>query len=190
MLILPKQESIIITPPKTGSNTLHLEGIPGAIWVYGFAGHDTSSITQHTTLIPNAMYADFKVYLTVRNPYQRAYSLYKHQVKYQHYKGTFHDWIIHCLKWPDNFFFQPCAWFADNTFHLIAGKRIRCQVTNFLKLESLQSQLEEKIGLTFDHELVRRHPNGEDKASFTDLEKHLIGRWAKDDFGRYQYPRM
>lgn len=188
MLILQNQKLIIITPPKTGSNTLHIEQIPGSIWVYGYAGHDTTAITQHCTLIPGAMFDDYPIWMVVRDPYQRAYSLYKHQVAYNKFKGTFQEWIISRLPRPDNFFFQPCSWFADNTYRLHAGACKKVRVIGHLKLETLESDLK-KMGIVLDHPLPHRHKTGEPKGMFTNLEIQLINRWAKEDFSRFEYQK-
>lgn len=81
MIALPRENLVIVTPPKCASTTLHValcQQVDGAIWIEGPLPHapgDASSVHQHCVTVPG--YFDrCRVAMTWRNPYERAVSLY------------------------------------------------------------------------------------------------------------------
>lgn len=84
MIILPSLKTIIITPPKTGSTSLHKGLCAGgeAIWVNGFAPHGRCVDHHVVGYAPG-----YKLLITVRHPLDRLVSLYLHQCRYDASQG-------------------------------------------------------------------------------------------------------
>lgn len=72
MIILPRLQTVVLCPPKNGSTTLHRD-LTRPPW----DGTDLWPNDHHSMAVP-AEYVDFQIVGAVRDPYERAMSLYWH----------------------------------------------------------------------------------------------------------------
>lgn len=109
MIILPEHKLVLITPPKTGSTSLH-EFFRNGIFCIGPQGNqlwaanrDHPVYDKHIFCVPYH-YREYDVFVVIRNPRDRLLSLYKHYYRWREMVtfGTFlklqldwfYDWGI------------------------------------------------------------------------------------------------
>ena len=137
MIVLHNHNALIITPPKTGSTSLHstlcefnigfrLDGPQG----------DNGEIDKHTSHVA-FNYKDFSKFVVTREPSRRFLSLYEH---YRRYKEdvSFDEYI---KLWSN----RELEWFYMWNLHrYVEGfESYKC-----LRLEYLESDLLDKIGIS------------------------------------------
>lgn len=94
MIINTAKRWIVITPSKTGSTTLNR-----LLLSRQFGGELHIERWHHNITVPEWA-ADFTVYLSIRNPFARASSLYRHQWRDSYTSepiAPFCEFIEHCL---------------------------------------------------------------------------------------------
>lgn len=189
MIILEKPKAVLLTPPRTGSTTLH-EHLPHKKVVYGPPGPNTKYVNHHCTYIPPS-FIGYEKYIVVRNPYARAISIYKHCMQVgvgtQH---TFDQWCAAYLR-EENFFFRPCSWYEDQLCQILGGGAIVPEpVDGFIQLERLHGDLWDKL-----HVMVRLDKREnvillDREINYTRATAAVINEWADEDFKRYGYARI
>lgn len=78
MVIIEEKKTVIVTPPKCASVTLHTLGKAEV----GFPND------QKTSAVIPAEYTDWRKLLVTRNPYARLVSLYAHRARDNAYRGS------------------------------------------------------------------------------------------------------
>jgi hypothetical protein len=109
MLIIDKIETILITPPKTGSVSAHWRWAKddvGAFWVYG--KQPNGRIGSHVNF-KIAEY-QYRTAALIRDPYERALSFRKHLKDYRQVEQTI-DELIDDLLSGDDWFSEPLSMF-------------------------------------------------------------------------------
>ncbi len=78
MIVCERQKLVIITPPKTGSTSLHRHLIAaGCLPVY--SPDPSGKVSKHGVVVPlEYVSMEFRVAVVVRNPYDRLVSQYAH----------------------------------------------------------------------------------------------------------------
>ena len=151
MILLEKCRTLIITPPKCGTHSLHLALCRepyGGVTVIG-PSMGGGRIDRHVTTIPCEA-DDFTIVAVVRNSYDRLVSLWHHLVRFDamHGRGTmaFYIFAAHVGRRDSNTIAGDPMYGWNLTDHL-AGMPDR---TKFVKLESLREDLA-ALGIAIDH---------------------------------------
>lgn len=121
MIILHDAKTLIITPNKCASTSLHMYfcNKPDTIWMNGPVG-ETWTMSQHTTMIPSN-FSSYRKVLIVRNPWERLVSLWNHQRKYgwpivdirlNNFRAFVHEISYGHNK--DHWFLKPQVWYLEN----------------------------------------------------------------------------
>lgn len=143
MIVLERQELVILTPPHTASGNLHR-----ALCTPDFGGHwaigptpDGRGYDHHVTQLAEG-WRDFRVALVVRHPLDRLIGLYEHHCHLSEESGwdVIPWWLFVAQvleKHPD------LSWFYRTTISELIGHR---QPDYVLRFESLATDLEPLLG--------------------------------------------
>jgi len=191
MIINHARRWVIITPPKTGSTTLR------TLLVDESAGRDTCCFTghQHDATLPRDCQS-YGVFATVRNPYDRAVSLWWHRLwDIRHEQGTVgagcsgpsvaalaceHPFseFVGWMATAEAFFAWPCT----RWLRFVPAYRV-------LRLESLGADLRRwrllPTGRPIPHE--NRTGHGPVHAYYTPEIRDVIRASHRDDFEAFGY---
>ncbi len=167
MIINERQRWLVITPPKTGSTTLwHLLASPE------FGGHRVGH-DPHDATIPEGC-EGHRVFMSVRDPFARAASLYRMQMTAESFSGYVERALlgrqVSRLQWA-----TLCDWH-------------RGHVTP-IRLENLASDLGQ-LGPSGPHEIPHENRGPDPWAVAYEREPDawpLVARWARPDCDRFDY---
>jgi len=188
MIVLEKYQTLIITPPKCATHSLHL-GLCrepyGGVTVIG-PSMGGGRVDRHTTAIPCEA-DDFSIVAVVRNPYDRLVSLWHHLVRFDamHGRGTmaFYMFAAHVgRRDPNTVAGDPM--YGWNLYNHLAGVPKR---TKYVRLESLREDLA-ALGIALDklpHELASQRRPWQDY--YDDGLLATVELWAKPDCERFGY---
>jgi hypothetical protein len=143
MILLIDQRIVIVTPPKTASDTLH-RVLCAPPW-YGVAvvGPHHGVIDKHYPHVPNEAFG-FRVLLAVRHPLDRLVSLWHHRCRLAAYFGeateTFECFARNVAAG------QSGCWLWQTTIDELIGPQ---RIDGLLRAESLTADLT-AAGLTVD----------------------------------------
>ena len=184
MILIPKLNLVILTPGKTASSSLRLEMSKrkyGAILLHGPQG-EGADYNRHTPHIPESLpegMKDPKVAVIVRNPYDRAVSLWKHYRRYTDREISFAEFVDSILTAADSWWF-----FRFTISQTLEGTRF----DHVLKFESLLDDLN-RMGVK-----IKRLPSknlahdGTPYVAFYDADTQAkVRSWAADDFRLFGY---
>ncbi len=119
MMVSPDFNTVIITPMKCGSTTIQELLIPRG-WIYVMGPHpwDADDIEKHTHVLPwRCRHQNAKRLLMVRDPLQRAVSLYRHRCLYWR-PISIEQWLARHLMEPINAPIADLYPRADALIHL------------------------------------------------------------------------
>lgn len=170
-----------ISIPKTGSWSIR-------DWLCkNYGGRKMLDWGEHSHCVP-AIYSSYTVFTTVRNPYDRCYSFYKHLI----FKGTFKGTLLEFLKYLSARR-EEVAWVGVKLFATQSQYVERAGVTHVVKLENL----DELLALPFvDKEVMPWHLNkGVDVGlSYIDYygekEDRALQEYCCEDFDNFKYDRI
>lgn len=112
MLIIDRISTIVMSPPKCGSTSIHYRWSRddvGGFWVLG--PQPDGSIGKHTFInIPEYPYKRVSL---IREPYDRTLSLWKHKNDFDNVRFDLDDFIDHLLA-SDHWFLKPQITFMSN----------------------------------------------------------------------------
>lgn len=170
MIILSQQRLVLTTPPKTGSTTVHATLCAvGGIYVIG--PQADGRVDKHTIDVPLQAHS-YGQYILVRDPYDRAKSLYSHYCIYNHAPMPLDDWI-------DTVLLAGVEPFNQSISEYLSESPIDY---NYWKLEFLASALRQ-----FEIDANITWLNSGLGAPLTDDQRKRIEPWAKDDEKRFDY---
>lgn len=206
MIVSHELKYVFIAAQKTGSSTLKV------LLEESFKGEYLAP--HHSTVIPKEC-RSYYVFSSVRNPYDRMKSIFKHARRDRH----------HGLHWPAQVlsFSGFCRWHANlsmlpelkhqdveytywtDAFNLdrFKGREpcqadflSECQPDAVLKLESIKEDFEKLPFAGFSAsrptEVKNRDPDGRNAISVTGMSvsaERAVYKWAKKDFDSYGYRR-
>lgn len=184
MILLPRLNLVIITPGKTASTALRAElkqQQHGAILLHGpqGGGADYHKHTPHVPLaLPEGMRSP-QVAVTVRNPFDRAVSLWKHYCRYGDRKVSFRQFVEQVLTNHGSW------WFFRFT---IADTLEGSHFDHIIRVESLLSDLQ-GLGINIKHLPVRHsHDTAEPYRRYYDQAvRDRVRQWAQEDFQLFGY---
>lgn len=178
MIVLPKQELVIVTPPKTGSSSAHAVLCTpefGGIYVEGPLPGDPIAIECHTFVVPRR-YCNYRLAVLTRNPYARAKSLYAHARRYY---GECRDL---CSFVPDVLLAQRDIWWhwPVSVFARMASRFSGQSSIEVVRLESVRDDLG-RLGIELA-DFPRQHVLADSTPDVTSEMASLVNLWASDDF--------
>lgn len=183
MILLLDRRTVIITPPKTASDTLHRVFCSGLPWNgQGFVGQHHGVIDKHYPRVPLEAHG-FKVLLTVRHPGDRLVSLWHHKRRLEGYEGHGSEsFEAFCRRLMAS---KVETWLWKTTIAQLVGGQ---HIDGLLHVERLAEDLAAN-GLTV--EALPRH-NAEWRQEwpprfFTPELLELVKPWASEDCERYGY---
>lgn len=182
MLFSKEKRTVIITPMKAGSTTVHdlFEDQPGWIFTMGPHPWKPQDIEKHTGCFPQWVNNrdNIQKLLLIRNPYDRVASFYHHWCKYHDHSDKYiiDDWmeeqfIPHCMTKPDNYY-NPCTvLYPDHT--------------GIIRIEKLRYDLS-RYGIHLDKILVSN--KSEDRSRLSPRHLSFVEEKHYSDFvaGRYK----
>jgi hypothetical protein len=136
MILLIDHRTVILTPPKTASDTLHRVFCSGPPW-NGLAvvGPHHGVVDKHYPHVPNEAFG-FRVLLTVRNPFDRLVSLWHHRCRLASYDGqgspSFEEFAKSVVAR------QAGCWLWETTISELIGEQ---RIDGLLRCESLADDL-------------------------------------------------
>lgn len=144
MIIFKDPPLAIITPPKNASTSLHMflcsPEIGGIHAIGPMPMPEPVDIERHTVFIHRDWLAECRPVFVVRNPYERAVSLWKHGIKYGNYQkdytgnfiGFVRDWLkpnaSHWWQWPQIEYLRHCN--SDLAAYFISTERLKFGLGN------------------------------------------------------------
>lgn len=167
MNIFPDYKTIILSPPKTGTNALalisvrHTPSAPGLTW--------------HIDYVPEE-YQDWKKYISIRHPFTRAVSLYGWWLRREEGKPNDCSFLnfIHTKLFGGDWFYSSTIY--DRYGHI--------PVNGVLPNETLQVSLW-SIGIRL---VIPKNNVGHiESVVMTNEIKDLLIKWGKPDFDNYGY---
>lgn len=205
MIILPEQAKVVLGPPKCATTTLHYDLVRPP-WL----GFQIDPDAQHDFQVPK-QYEHFQIVAPVRDPYERATSLYWHYLRdVRRERGmakgqktskmwvkipipeneisfvcymemVMHGELLHYLVRPEYYFFT-------NTISDWLDNALR--VDAFIHVEDLETDWAVLVGaergeVQFS---TRNAPGREPWEKYrSDRAVELVDEWAREDFLRYGY---
>lgn len=144
MIVFEKKQIVIVTPPHTGSGSLHrVCHAMGAHWVIG-PTPDGAGFDHHCAIVGNA-WKDYKIALVVRDPVERLVGLYYHYQWWCLSRGeeplTLDDYVLHLDDVDDLYL----SWFYRYT---IARLMSTSRFEEVLRYENLASDVSRLLGTT------------------------------------------
>jgi len=185
MILFPQRKLLILTPPKTASETLHqaLCREPwGGYHAVGIDQHSATGYSHHVCLLPDQALT-WRIIGTVRHPLDRLVSLFHHHARGETFLGraAWAFWFFARMACDPN---EPAlpAWYKRSVSDWYQGLKL----DGVLRVEHLQDDLANE---GFDLRLPRvntsfRRPWREyyDEATLV-----LARAWAKADSEAYGY---
>lgn len=180
MKISDDKSWLFISVRKCATNTMY-RSLPGKRIGTGFHGRPQ----------PGERLAD-KHFTIVRNPYDRAVSIYASTVlrPKDHYgakamcDGTFEDFCRRCLITSNQRWGRE-PWLFRNQSSWLDG----LVIDHYLRFENLQDDVESLgLGIELAHENVSEHAPWE--SYINDITLPLLNEWAGHDFEKYGYDRI
>lgn len=189
MIYFPERKIAIITPPHTASGNIHKtlcrQPFDG-IWVHGPDPY-TASINHHYAKIQGSWKLDgIRIYLVVRNPYDRLVGLYLH-----------YEWSINQIKTRPNIlwenFLKDINTFNDNYWMY---KKTICQIIKdydaqydeIIRYETLEEDLSDIMGQPVslppkyhDFNII------EDWYKNSELLDYVNDTWSIEDCNKFNY---
>lgn len=151
MIICLKEKTIIITPSKTGSSSLHGELCEQQNYIYAIGPRLVNKqkheyvIDRHSFVCENFFLkhvtGNFKIVCITRNPFDRLKSLYKHWVFHRKFTGTIENFYNEQVNGPEQ------NSFLSNISTLC--QRATCKINEFWKIENIEMHLKEN-NIIFD----------------------------------------
>lgn len=116
MIYSPTNKVIIITPPKTGSTSLHFSLCQAWNWVHIVGPQVDGHIEKHTLRVPlfvKQQEADHTCLMIVRSPYARLWSLYQHWLNHWSNAAGTLEIFIRKIMIPQchDFLGRPLSWY-------------------------------------------------------------------------------
>ena len=161
---------VIYTPPKCGSSSLH-SYYTGWIHVIG-PQFDTGVIEKHTTHLPYEAKENAECWMIVRNPYDRASSLYRHWLRWCDEHGSFEFFLrntVHVGEYS----------FLSSSLYQFYMKTERPPV-RIIKLEAIEDELQ--IHLPHDNKGLNAD------VKWTPYCIEFVRNWFAADFEHFDYP--
>lgn len=172
------RNKLFITPPKTGSTSLHnrLCGEDSGIYIMGPQWGGKTFIEKHTVAFPYAaISSESEVIVIVRSPFDRALSLYAHHKKYEG-EGDF-EWFVRRI------LLTGIDGFLSTTISRIL---VDVKYDNYIKLEHIEQVFKDR----WDVELsLPRLNSGEHggREEYTEGIADLVRLWGYWDFQNFKY---
>lgn len=169
MIIASNWSWCLVTPPKTASTTL-IALLPKLTSAF-YTGY------QHDC----RAFADGCLYVSVRSPWTRSVSLWRHKVGELHgqcHLYPFTEFMREVIagRLTDFFSFTMCDWLAGEPFH------------GLIRLENLASGLQQLVpGYTGDVPTLNTSHVNLGTWSMADEDRRLVLRWAAEDFAKFGY---
>lgn len=168
MIILSGPRIVVVTPPKTGSNSLHrtLCSRPGNVYGMGPQPWSVNEIEKHTLEAPRYVLAGARWVLAIRHPYTRVQSLYAHRILHNGIQDSLSDWLdgtlVAALRKPGIHWESPCAAWIDNPDGVIRMEHME---------DDLQSIVPYPLPMYHDNKNSLTKPllTEQDKATIRDL---------------------
>lgn len=195
MIVMHEHESVFVSVPKCGTKTLY-EYLPRVL-----GGSRIQSAGFHGTRIPSRL-GNYRVLTCVRNPYDRAVSLWWSTCRRASDRYGFRARITSRGGDPSSFedFMwmvvedQPCtAWLGPCMTDHLRG----VAVDVVLRLESLADDLATAFPSVREWpELPQNNATCLDRLPTSQYlaenptARQLVEQWAKEDFGRFGYEQM
>ena len=128
-------KTVIITPPKCGSTSLHkMLGSAGGIIVVGPAPWWPEELTQHLATVPGMFAEDWRRVLLIRKPVDRLTSLYTFWQRYRT-MPPFSEWVAR-LEVPESInMTSRCVDFAERWDDVIRCEHLRGDVRRVLGVD-------------------------------------------------------
>lgn len=182
MILLLDRRIVIITPPKTASDSLHHLFCACPPWNgQCLIGRHHGVIDKHFPEVP--LEADgFKVLLTVRNPYDRLVSLWLHKARLERYHGDGGESFAHfCGRLVRG---EVQSWLWKTTIGELVGAQ---KIDGVLHVESLAEDLG-KQGLAVES-LPRRNCEWRKPWAeyYTPELLEQVKPWAAEDAEKWGY---
>ena len=193
MIALHKYKHVYVEIVKTGTTSI-------GRWLknnYGGVDIQKTDATRHGVAIP-LQYKDCKVFVTVRNPYERAYSYFVYN---KYFKGTpcgvlrtefkeFLRWLISCRDGCYKERHAPFKHSPQKKYYDVAGASIFIRVENFKK-EAIDKLSFVRHPLSLMRILnATKGKHGTFKDCFGKEEEALVWEYCKEDFGAFGYERL
>lgn len=187
MIVLPKHKLCIVTPPHTASRHLHDALCNDKIGGIRVVGLNPGNIIDHHFTRSCSEYSDYKRYLVVRNPFDRATGLFRH---YQWACAAMPETIkVHGLSWYD----FACSLAVDDfgrldwLFRYTITRLIQdTHYDGIIHFECLENRIRELLGK--DISLPSRYEDSpKEYLSYYEDEQIVswILTWAYPDLWRY-----
>jgi hypothetical protein len=179
MIINHADKIVIITPPKTGSNSIQTV-FKDCVLAYG--PQINGGLGTHTSRIALTLH-DFKYYFLTRHPYERLLSLYGHLTHYHpEYKALTFEQFVKQIVLPQKelFFSSPMSsWLRDFEINYPNFEWIELPL---LKSEEILSKYR-----TFTLPKVHSLSHSSLEEAYTDELIELASYWAYIDFQKFDY---
>jgi hypothetical protein len=182
MILLIEWQTVVLTPPKTASDTLHRLFCSGPPW-HGLAlvGPHHGAIDKHFPSVPAEAHG-FRVLLSVRHPLDRLVSLWCHKARLAAYEGVANDSFerfagrVASGEEPD--------WLWRTTITELIGAQ---NIDGLLRAESLAEDL---TAAGFQASPLIRHNASyrrDWRAYYTPELRDAVRPWAAPDCERFAY---
>ena len=195
-MVSEKRQMVYIDTPKTGSTTINsiCESHDFKLIRY-LDTNDKKFFHYHQRWVPE-VFRDYLTFASVRNPYERLYSLYQHDFKHKYNFlrldiRTFQDYVEGLVYRCDSLTQEDLL--DDRKYiYLPQHKYLSVsRVDKIVRMENLHSDLSE-LGLDMNQELTLNKGDYLDKWSDIKTPEliEVINLWAGKDFDHYGYERL
>ncbi len=182
MIIHSEKRWVVITPPKTGSTTANLLLRSPAFG--GRLSWDSSGWDHHNSEVPGWA-SDFRRFITVRDPFARASSLYRWHLREHRVYGhpeparPFSGFISRCLAGEMHGIFSRLMTDYASDATPIRLERLHDDVRTLEPDGAFNVPHENRdAGALHWSDAYRDDPDARD----------VVARWAAPDFERFEYP--
>lgn len=173
MIAIVDREIIVLTPPKTGSTSLHVSLCrrENAVWI---ESNEPDGVQHHTKIVP-PRFSGFKRVVLARDPYERFLSLWGHHQRHclQHGEevGTFDEHIDRVIDGSD--------WFHRNIVSLYGYN-----FSGYWQIERIKDCLRKH---SLDENVHHLNRNTFAKKMLTEQQRKRLAPWAEPDAQAFGY---